>query len=172
MFNKGIKIIGYGIAWIMTIWWLSLAVSYNDVAEQYEANTWKELTINENDLINIKESVETKKRVKEQFQTMNNELICNGSGDDYNLCTSLKLSFNDLVNQLNVAIDCDSRIISKNDLKESDISFCLNASMWLRDIAKNIYIISDWTCNSECEESLEWYEYNIAMFQTYLNNIE
>ena len=171
MFDKSIKkLIGYWIAWALTIWWASVIITNDDVAEQYKANTWKELTINEDDFVSVEESLEAKKQAKELFQAMYNELDCNKT-DDYKRCTSVKSSFKDLINWLDSAIDCDTRISTKNNLEKSDITFCLNSAKELRDAVKNFYIVSDWTCNSECEEDLEPYEYNIAMFQAYLNKL-
>lgn len=172
MFNNSIKkLIGYGIAWVLTIWWASVIITNDDVAEQYKANTGKDLTINEDDFVSIEESLKAKKQVRELFQTTYDELDCNKS-DDYKWCTSSKSAFKDFISWLDSEIECETRIATKKNLEKSDISFCLKASTELRDAAKNFYIVWYWTCDSECEEDLKWYEYNIAMFQAYLKKLD
>ena len=75
MFNKGIKkLIGYWIAWVLTIWWATVVITNDDVADQYKANTWRELNINENELVSFEESLEAEKNGRNQFQAMYDEL--------------------------------------------------------------------------------------------------
>lgn len=172
MLDKGIKkLIGYWIAWVLTIWWASVVITNDDVAQQYKSNTWKELTINEDDFISIEESLKMKKDVKDQFQSMYNGMDCNKT-NDYKTCKNLKWSIKEIISWLESAIDCDTRITTKKDLEKSDISFCLDSSIELRDATKNFYINVYWTCNADCEESLNWYEYNIAVFQAYLKKLD
>lgn len=171
MFNKSIKkLIGYWIAWALTIGWASVIITNDDVAEQYKANTWKELKINEDDFVSIEESLEAKKEIKNLFQAMNDKIDCN-QDDDYKSCQSFKTNLKDIINWLDLAIDCDTRISTKDNLEKSDISFCLDSAIKLRDATKNFYISEYWTCDKECEEDLESYEYNVAMFQAYLKKL-
>ncbi len=168
MFNKGIKkLIGYWIAWALTIWWASVVITHDDVANQYKANTWRDLTIDESEFVSFEESLESEKAGKAQFQTMYNELDCNKT-NDYKKCLWFKTSIKGIIEWLDSAIECKTRLISKDDLEKSDISFCIDAEEQLKDATKNFYISIDWTCNSDCQKALEGNEYNIAMFQAYL----
>lgn len=172
MFNKSIKkLIGYWIAWVLTIWWASVIITNDDVAEQYKANTGRELTINEDDFVSVEESLAAKKEMRNLFQRMNDEIDCN-QADDYKWCKSFKTNLKDIINWIDLSIECDTRISTKDNLEKSDISFCLDSAIKLRDATKNFYISEYWTCDSECEEDLKWYEYNIAMFQAYLKKLD
>lgn len=149
------KLICYGIVCILIMLWASIIIT----------------TINKNRFVSAEESLEGNKQIKKLFQVMYNKMDCDKSYD-YQSCISIKSSFEEFMSWLDEVIDCDTRIASQDDLEKSDISFCLDASIKLRDAVKNIYIISDWTCDSECEEDLKWYEHNISMFQTYLDKID
>ena len=144
------------------------------MAKQYKSNTWKELitelAINENEDMSIEESLNEKTQVRDNFQSMQDELNCDEEKDDW--CTTLKSSFKDLINWLDATIDCDTRIISKDNLEKSDIAFCIDAEEQLRDAFKNFYIIEDWECNSKCEDDLNVYEHNIKVFQDYLEKLD
>ena len=165
------KIFGYWIAWVLTIWWASVVITHDDVAEQYKTNTWKELTINENDLMSFEEALKTEKEERNEMQAMYDEIDCD-KNQDYNLCTSFKSSLKDVMTSYDAAIDCDTRIVSKDNLEKSDLNFCIDAQKQLRDSTKNFYIAIDWSCESECQEEVDIYEYNIAMFQAYLNKLD
>lgn len=168
MFNKGIKkLIGYWIAWVLTIWWASVVITNDDVADQYKANTWRELNIDESEFVSFEESLETEKNGRNQFQAMYDELNCNKT-NDYNKCLLFKTSIKKIIEWLDGAIECKTRIVWKDNLEKSDISFCIDAEKELRDATKDFYISIDWSCGAECQETLDAYEYNVAMFQAYL----
>ena len=164
------KIIGYGIAWVLTIWWASVVITHDDVAEQFKRNTWRELEIDKIETVSFEESLKIEKQERNEMQAMYNEINCN-EYEDYNWCSSLKKSLKKVIDWYDWSIDCDNRIVSKNDIEKSDISFCINAQKQLRDSVKDFYIVMDWICDQECQEEIDIYEYNIAMFQAYLNKV-
>ena len=171
MFNKGIwKIIGYGIAWVLTIWWATVVITNDDIAQQYKNNTWKELSIDEMELVSFEEYLKAETEERNNMQSLYDEINCD-EYEEYDTCLALKDSLKEVIAWYDGSIECDTRIIEKQNLEKSDIAFCVNSETQLRDSVKNFYITIDWYCNEECEEELEAYEYNIAMFQSYQNKL-
>ena len=102
------KIIGYWIAWILTIGWASVVITHDDVAQQYKANTWKELTIDESELVSFEESLKVEKEERNEMQALYDEIDCS-EYEDYNWCSSLKSNLEDIIASYDASIECDTR---------------------------------------------------------------
>lgn len=174
MSNNGLgKLIGYWIAWILTIWWATVMITRDDVAQQYKANTWKELTIDESELVSFGELRKEAREASATFKQYYQETDCNNyEYDFYDSCEATKQSFNNAANTLEKNATCYDNIENNDNLEKSDIEFCISSEKEARDALKDLYIKLEWSCGSECQSTVDAAEYNIAMFQAYLKKLD
>lgn len=164
------KIIGYWIAWILTIGWASVMITKDDIAQEYKANTWKELTINESELVTFEEVARDAREGKIIFEEVYNAIDCNNY--EYNFhssCTEVKTTLKSLIKATDWSIACYDKLAKDNNLEKVDLINCISSEKATRDAAKQFFIKTEWICNADCQSSLDLAEYNIAVFQAYLN---
>ena len=174
MFNNSIKkVIGYWIAWVLTIGWATVYITHDDIAQQYKANTWKELTIDESELVGFGELAKDAREGSATFKQLYQETDCNNyEYDFYDSCETTKQSFNNVANKLEKNATCYDNIENNDNLEKSDIEFCISSEKEARDALKDIYIKIEWSCDNECQSAIDAAEYNIAMFQAYLKKLD
>lgn len=167
------KVIWYWIAWVLSICWVSVYVTNDDVAREYKKNTWKELQINEGDFSSFEEVAN---RDKETISTMletYNSLDCNYEYPSFHdTCPNIKESILNVISALYGEIECMKILTTKDDLERSDLLFCIEKEKewkesWI-DFNKKVL----WYCWEKCQQSIDSIDYNIALFQAYLNKVK
>ena len=164
MSNNGLgKIIGYWIAWILTIGWASVIITHDDIAQEYKANTWKELTIDESELSTFKEVAretrESKLADEEAYRTID---CVNYEYDFSSTCEEVKSAMKTYIDTVDWIITCYDKLAADDDLEKTDLLNCITTEKATRDAMKQFYIKVNWTCNEECQKSVDAFEYNIA----------
>ena len=166
------KIIGYWIAWILTIGWASVVITHDDVAQQYKTNTWKELVINENELSSFAEIAKETKESKDIMEETYKIIDC--VNYEYNFsssCEEVKSSIRNFINTVDWTIKCYDTLATKYNLERSDLFSCVSSEKATKDAVKQYYIKTEWICGTECQSSMDAFEYNIAVYQAYLNKL-
>ena len=163
----------WGIVGILTIAWVTVSITQEDIAEQYKENTWKELIVNEEDLVSFDEIIKQYNEMKLDMQNFLNWIDCTNYEYDFSdSCSSVVISLKNEIKALDSSIICFSTINSKNDQEKSDINYCIDAMKKEKITTLDFYQKVSWSCNNDCNIDIESIEYNLAMFQAYLNNIE
>jgi len=166
------KIIGYWIAWILTIGWASVMITKDDIAQEYKANTWKELTINESELLTYNEALNDAKETKALMQEYYQEIDCiNYDYDFYASCDEVKVSLKSLINTFDWNISCYEKLVRDSDLEKADLINCVSSAKAMKDADKNFFVKTIWFCNEDCQSDIDALEYNIAVYQAYLNKV-
>lgn len=173
MSTKGIgKIIGYWIAWVLTIWWATVVITNDDVAKQYKENTWKELTIDESELFTFDELAQDTRENKAIFEKYYKTIDCAKYDYDFNAsCEDTKTSFKAFIDTFDWEITCYEKLSEDKDLEKYDLINCVDAEKASRDTEETVYTNMYWFCDEDCQADIDAHEYNIALFQSYLNKI-
>lgn len=118
----------WGIVGILTIAWVTVSITQDDVAEQYKENTWKELTINEEDLVSFDEIIEANNQIKSDLQEFLNWIDCvNYEYDFPSSCSSVEISWQNQIKSIDNSNICFSKINNDINLEKSDLSYCIDA---------------------------------------------
>lgn len=167
------KIIGWVVVWALSIAWVTISVTDEDIAEQYKENTWRELSVSQEDLVTYDEIILQYKEFKTDIQDFSNSIDCvNYDYEFSSSCESVEAVLWDYIVSVEKSLSCFNRINNNSDLQESDLNFCVDAMNEEKVITKDFYIKTEWFCNMDCNNELENSEYNLATFQAYLNNIK
>lgn len=174
MSNNGLgKLIGYWIAWILTIWWATVMITQDDIAKEYKANTWRELTIDKSELSTFQEIAKETKEAKVMFEEFYNWIDCvNYEYDFPSSCEEVKTSLKTFINAIDSAVVCYDKMAKDEDLEKSDLVDCISSERTAKDAAEQVFLKMEWSCNADCQSTLDASEYNIAVFQAYLNKVD
>ena len=164
------KIIGYWIAWILTIGWASVMITKDDIAQEYKTNTWKELIINESELSTFEEVARDSRESKEVFEELYRTIDCVNYEYDFPAsCIEVKTTVKSFIEAANWSIACYDKLAANKNLEKFDLLNCISSERATRDAAKQFYIKIEWMCSTECQSVIDAFEYNIAVYQAYLN---
>lgn len=167
------KIIWWTVVWILSIAWVAVSVTEEDIAEQYKENTWKELSINQEELVSYDEIIAQYKEFKLNLQGFSDNIDCQNYAYEFSSsCESVDVLLVDYLKSTDKSISCFDRINNNTDLIKSDLDYCVDAMKEEKLMINSFYNKTEGSCNSDCNAELEAPDYNLAAFQAYLNNIK
>ena len=192
MANRGglWKFLWYWIVWVLSIWWITYTVTQDDVRDQYRANTWKELVVDESDFVTPEEQIEDLNQILEYFKLDFDHEDCKEVGSDRDAlyekyfmwewgalftkkvtCDKLVDVFADGYSATKMALRCEETQLNNNDLEKSDIEYCVKAWQKVRDADTAFYTTLYAECSEACEKDITADEYNIAFYQSFLKQL-
>lgn len=163
------KIIGWVVVWVLTIAGVTVSITQEDVGQKYLENTGKELNISADDLVSYDDIIDWYKDEIHDMWDFYASMDCEEYDYDfYYECPEAKKLFSTYIDSLNQGLVCFETANTKYDLAVNDLNQCINAMNSMISSTYTIYDIFDWWCDENCEQDVEAYEYNKAMFEVYL----
>lgn len=165
------KIIGWAIAGILTIAGITVTVTQEDVANQYKENTGKELSISNDELFSYREIIDSNNELIASFESDYDYYNCeNYDFEIYGTCDEFRNSILDYINATKSSNICFENL-DRNNVEKDTLEDCIEDMERLIEAESNYSYLYGGICDEFCEENIDAYEYNKALFQSYIKNL-